>query len=196
MSLRVVPGGRPSAAGDDGPRILASGAPPSPGPVPKSLAVHLEFGEALLWWGTKDRVERGPLLLVAAVIVAILGFASWWSPEFWALPWSSLWGPLAVLAAPVLLVLWRERANQCAILVTDARIVEVDRDGSPHFVALDGIRAVRRDLLRGGLVLAGARDEVRVPPTLLDDTRSAIASQNRGRIRAATEVDDPQRWLP
>ena len=49
MTLKLAasnPDPEPSAAGQ-GPRILAPGAPPSPGPVPNELAQHLSFGEAL-----------------------------------------------------------------------------------------------------------------------------------------------------
>lgn len=194
MSLRVV-SSRPGD-GDRGARILASGAPPSPGPVPKEYARHLQHGEALLWWGEKDRIQAGPLLLVFAVALSMLGFATVLAPEFWVQPWASLWPPIAVLLSPALLILVRERVNQCAVLVTDAAILGIDRDGTPHRLPWGAPVAIRRDLLRGGLVLRGRSDLVRIPPPLLDDARKAVASQARHMISGSGNVDDPTGWLP
>jgi hypothetical protein len=194
VSLRVV-SSRPGD-GDRGARILASGAPPSPGPVPKEYARHLQHGEALLWWGEKDRVQAGPLLLVFAVALSMLGFATVLAPEFWVQPWASLWPPIAVLLSPALLILVRERINQCAVLVTDAAILGIDRDGTPHRLPWGAPVAIRRDFLRGGLVLRGRSDLVRIPPPLLDDARRAVGSQARHMISGSGNVDDPTGWLP
>jgi hypothetical protein len=194
VSLRLVssqPGG-----GDRGARILASGAPPSPGPVPKDLARHLQHGEALLWWDEKDRIEAGPFLLVLAVALSMLGFATVFAPEFWVQPWASLWPPLAALLSPALLVLVRERANRRTVLVTDTAIIGIDRDGTPHRIPWGAPVSIRRDLLRGGLVLQGRADTVRIPPPLVEDARKAVASQARHMIRGSGNVDDPTGWLP
>lgn len=202
MTLQLV-SSNPPPPGDDsghdghgGPRILAPGAPPSPGPIPNDLARHLVFGEALVWWDEKDRIRFGPIGLVLVAAVAILGFVSLLAPRFWLQPWGELWKPVAALLSPAALVLLRERVNQRAVLVTDVGIIDVDREGHAGRLAFDAITAVRRDVLRGGLVLEGKRGRVRIPPSLLDDTRQAIASQRRDKIRAATPVDDPTRWLP
>lgn len=186
----------PPTGSGGGPRILAPGAPPSPGPVPGDLARHLVFGEALVWWDEKERVHLGPVALVVGAGVAILGFVSVLAPSFWLQPLGELWKPVAALFSPALLVLLRERLNQCAVLVTDVGIIGVDRSGGVQRVALDGITAVRRDVLRGGVLLEGPRGRVHVPPSLMGDAQQAIASQRRSRPRAGGQVDDPMRWLP
>ncbi|MCA9653311.1 MAG: hypothetical protein H6712_17055 [Myxococcales bacterium] len=198
MTLKLAasnPDPEPSAAGQ-GPRILAPGAPPSPGPVPNELAQHLSFGEALVWWNAKDRIDVGPVGLVLLAVLVILGFVTLFAPEFWSQPWSELAKPIAALLSPAALVLLRERLDQCSVLVTDAAIVGVDRGGHAVRLGLQGIASVRRDLLRGGLVLAGRDGRVRIPPSLLDDARQAIASQQRNRVRGSSTIDDPMGWLP
>ena len=194
MSLRIV--SSQPGDGDRGARILASGAPPSPGPVPKDFARHLQHGEALVWWGEKDRIQAGPMLFVLAAALSMLGFATIFAPEFWVQPWASLWPPVAALLSPVLLILVRERINQRAVLITDAAIIGIDRDGTPHRLPWGAPVAIRRDLLRGGLVLHGKSDSVRIPPPLVDDARQAVASQARHMVRGSSAVDDPTGWLP
>lgn len=197
MTLELVSNNDSPTGGGEGPRILAPGAPPSPGPVPNDLAQHLTFGEALVWWGEKDRIHFGPIVLVLAAAISILGFVSLFAPEFWLQPWSELWKPIAALLSPTALVLLRERINQRAVLVTDTSITDVDPRGQSERLALDAITTVRRDALRGGMVLSGRRGRVRIPPSLLDDAHQALASQRRHRIRgAARPVDDPSGWLP
>lgn len=194
MSLRLV--SSQPGEGDRGRRILASGAPPSPGPVPKDYARHLQHGEALVWWNAKDGIQIGPLLFVLAAALSLLGFATIFAPEFWVQPWESLWPPVAALLSPALLILVRERINQRAVLVTDAAIVGIDRDGTAHRLAWGAPVAVRRDLLRGGIVLHGRSGSVRIPPPLVDDARRAVASQAANVIRGSGNVDDPTGWLP
>jgi len=197
MTLQLVSSNpQPPAAGGGGPRILAPGAPPSPGPIPSDLARHLVFGEALVWWDEKDRILLGPVALVAAAAVAILGFVSVLAPSFWLQPLGELWKPVAALFSPALLVLVRERLNQCAVMVTDVGIIGVEPSGRVGRLAFDAIETVRRDVLRGGILLEGKRGRVRVPPSLADDAQQAIASQRRNRLRGAAVIDDPMRWLP
>lgn len=198
MTLELVSSSPNPAPGGSsgGPRILAPGAPPSPGPLPSELSRHLVFGEALVWWDEKERVHLGPVAMVVGAGVAILGFVSVLAPSFWLQPLGELWKPVAALFSPALLVLLRERLNQCAVLVTDVGIIGVDPSGGVQRLALDGIAAVRRDVLRGGLLLEGPRGRVRIPPSLMNDAQQAIASQRRSRPRAAAQVDDPMRWLP
>ena len=204
MTLQLVSSNPSPHSGDQnggqtrgGPRILAPGAPPSPGPIPNDLARHLVFGEALVWWDEKDRIHAGPVALVVVAALAILGFVSVLAPQFWLQPWRELWKPIAALMSPAALVLLRERANRRAVLVTDAGIIGVDRQGHADRLAFDAITKVQRDILRGGLVLEGKRERVRIPPSLLDDARQAIASQRRNRLRRAPgSIDDPMRWLP
>lgn len=195
MTLELLPG-NPNAPAGSGPRILAPGAPPSPGPVPSDLARHLVFGEALVWWDEKDRIHLAPVALVVGAAVAILGFVSVLVPSFWLQPLGELWKPIAALFSPALLVLLRERLNQTAVLVTDVGVVGIDPAGHVERLAFDAIEVVRRDVLRGGILLEGKRGRVRIPPSLLDDAHQAIASQRRNRVRGAAPIDDPMRWLP
>jgi hypothetical protein len=103
---------------------------------------------------------------------------------------------VAALFSPAALVLLRERMNQRAVLVTDVGIIGVDPAGRVERLAFDAIETVRRDVLRGGLLLEGKRGRVRIPPSLQGDAHQAIASQRRNRLRGATNIDDPLRWLP
>jgi hypothetical protein len=194
MTLELLPGGKP--AHEPSQRILATGAPPSPSQVPLDLARHLEFGEALVWWGEKDRIEPGPVALAGGLLVGALALVTVFVPEFWAQPWSSLWQPLAAICAPLVFVLVRERASRGAVLVTDTSIVEVGPTGRSARLAFDNVRAVRRDIVRGGVRLEGARASVHVPGPLVDATRAAIESQRRARVRTGATIDDPLGWLP
>jgi hypothetical protein len=194
MTLEVLPGGKPPH--EPNRRILAAGAPVSPSQVPLDLARHLEFGEALVWWGEKDRIEPGPVALAGGLLVGALALVTLFVPEFWAQPLASLWQPLAAICAPLVFVLVRERASRGAVLVTDSTIVEVGPTGRSSRLAFDNVRAVRRDLLRGGIRLDGARVSVHVPAALVDATRAAIESQRRTRVRTGATIDDPTGWMP
>lgn len=194
MTLQVLPGGKPSHEPDR--RILAAGAPPSPSVVPMDLAKHLEFGEALAWWGDKSHIDRAPVILAGALVVIALGSVSLLMPAFWLQPLGQLWQPLLAVSLPLWFALFRERVSRRAVLVTDTAIVEVDMSGRSARLGFDNIREVRRDLLRGGLRLEGARATVRIPAPLVDDARQAIASQRRGRVQTREQLDDPLRWLP
>ena len=188
---------KPSNGGPrKGPRILAPGAPPSAGPIPNELARHLQRGEALVWWGTKDRIQLGPLWMVLAAVVAVLGFATLFAPEFWTQPWHDLAKPVAALSSPAAFVLLRERINQRSVLVTDTAIVEVDRDGTAQRLHWGTPVTVRRDWIRGGIMLRSRHAQVRVPPTLVEDARQAVLAGGREKVRGTTEVDDPTGWLP
>jgi hypothetical protein len=194
MSLQVLQGGKPDGAPER--RILAPGAPPSPSVVPLELARHLELGEALVWWNEKLHIERGPIVLASALVVIALALVSVLAPELWLQPLGTLWQPLLAICSPLLFAILRERMSRRSLLVTDNAILEVDIDGHGQRLGFDNIRRVRRDLLRGGLRLEGARAVVHVPAILLDDARAAIESQRRGRVRTREGLEDPTRWLP
>lgn len=200
MALQLLPAPEDRKPTDNvgsggGPRILATGAPVSPGAVPPDLAQHLVFGEVLIWWGDKDRIHYGPVLMVLAAVVSILGFVSLLAPEFWLNPPLELAKPLAVLFSPALLVLARERLNQRAVLVTDSCIVDVGPDGRSSRLPFDKIRSVARDVVRGGIRLQSGNTRVLIPPPLTEDARKAIALQMRNRIRHS-EIEDPLGWMP
>jgi hypothetical protein len=191
MSLRLI------ANNEDGTsRVLAAGAPPSPGPVPNDLAAHLVFGEALVWWGVKNRISIGPPALTLGIAAAVLGFVTLFVPELWAQGLDEIWPPLLAVFSPTLFVLVREWASQRGVLVTDGAIVSVDRRGQSERLPLHGIAMVRRDWLRGGVRLRGRGAEVSVPFALMEDARTAVASQLGRTVRASTRVDDTTGWMP
>jgi len=194
MSFEVLPGGKPRHAPDR--RILAAGAPPSPSVVPLDLARHLEFGQALAWWGDKSQIDRGPIMVAASLVVLLLVLVTLFVPQFWLQPFDQLWQPLLAVSLPVAFAILRERLSRRAVMVTDTAVIEVDMEGRSARLAFDNVRSVRRDVLRGGLRLEGAKAVVRIPGPLVDDARRAIASQRRGRVQTREGLDDPTRWLP
>lgn len=197
MTLRLAASKPREEGPPKGPRILAVGAPVSPGPIPNDLARHLKFGEALIWWGEKDRIDRGPVLLAFGAAVLALGLVSGFAPELWHQSWSALWPPMLALLSPTLFVLMRERLAQAAVLVTDAAVVSIDNDDRAARLAFDAVAGVRRDVLRGGVALLGPRGViVRIPAALMDDARAAIATQRTTRVRSRDDVDDPTGWMP
>ena len=99
-------------------RVLAPGAPRSPGPVPLELATELRVGEPVVWWGYKDRVDRQPIAWMLLAGVFLLGFATLLAPELWAVPLRELWKPLIPALAPAALLLVRELVSQRTVLVT------------------------------------------------------------------------------
>jgi hypothetical protein len=192
----LLPGGADEDDPGRGKTILAPGAPPSPGRPDNALAVHLEHGEVLAWWGAKERIQYVLVLITLGATAVALGLVSAFAPELWARPLSGLWAPLLALLSPTLFVLVREWLSRGALMVTDGAIVEVDRHGTVHRLPLHGIQEIRRDWLRGGVRLIGRRHEVRVCPELMDDARVAVGSRLRNVVRGASEVVDPLGWLP
>ncbi len=191
-ALKAISGGRSS--GDEA-RVLAPGAPLSPGPCPNDLAQHLEHGEALAWWGEKLSVQFGlagiTLGAAAVALLLVTGFA----PTFWTQPFSDLWPPVLVLLSPTLLVLAREAASRTALLVTNTRIIEVPRRGAPRKLALNAIAGVERDWVRGGLRVDGGNTTILVPTSLMEASGKAVRSRLKGRVRTREAVSDPLRWL-
>lgn len=189
-------GGVPTSP-NTGRRRLAPGAPLSPGTVPLELAQQLRTGEALVWWGYKDRVNFTPVLWTLLAGAVVLGGVSLFAPELWRQPIASLWKPVAAIFSPALLVYLREHLSLRHLAVTDTSVIEVTQRGRPDRIAFRNVDRVRRDLLTGGILLVGKAHRVRVPPPLMEDTRAAIASQTRGTIRGDTQQpDDPMGWLP
>lgn len=206
---RALPPGRAEAAAEEvaeatGPkgqvfenmspegRVLAPGAPPSPGTAPLEIARHLRLGEALVWWDAKVGFDLRPLMWIGGACAAVLIGATVVAPEFWDQPLADLWKPIAALLSPMLLWLVREQLSQRAILVTDTGIVEVPRRGEPQRLQFSAVLQVRRDLWTGGVVLVGKSSKVRIPASLAERARVAIASQRKGALRSAKErPDDP-----
>jgi hypothetical protein len=181
-----------SSASPERGRALAPGAPQSPGTAPLEIARHLRMGEALVWWDAKVGFDLRPLAWIGAACTLVLLVATLLAPEFWAQPLSDLWKPVAVLLSPMLLWLVREQLSQRSILVTDTAIVEVPRRGEPQRLQFTAVQRVRRDLLTGGVLLVGKSSKVRIPASLVEQARAAVASQRRSALRhPAEQADDP-----
>lgn len=184
-----------SEPGEPG-RVLAPGAPPSPGAVPFELATELRVGEAVIWWGRKDFVARRPIAWLLLAGLALLGFGTLLAPELWNVPWTELWKLLAPALAPAGLFYARELVSRRTVLVTESSVIVLDHQGRLDRLAFRNVRRVRRDLLTGGILLEGAAHKLRIPPELADDARVAIASQTRHHMTGGDGPDDPLRWLP
>lgn len=201
MSLKALDGGGERDPSDPAPiggrRRLAPGAPYSPGTVPLELAQQLRTGEALVWWGYKDRVNFKPVLWTVLAGAVVLAGVSLFAPELWRQPLANLWKPIAAIFSPALLVYLREYLSLRHLAVTDTSVIEVTQRGRADRIAFRNVDRVGRDLLTGGILLVGKAHRVRVPPTLMDDARAAIDSQTRDAIRGSTEGPiDPMSWLP
>lgn len=194
-SLKVIDG---RSEGSDE-RVLAPGAPPSPGPCPNDLAQHLQHGEVLVWWSEKAGIQFGlagiTLAAAAVALLLVTGFA----PDFWSQPLLELWKPVLALLSPTLVVLAREWMSRTALLVTDNAIIEVPRGAGPRRLSLTQIVSVKRDWLRGGLRVDGPRSTLRVPTSLMEASGKAVRSRLEGRLRGSqsdgASVSDPLRWL-
>lgn len=186
-----VPKDMPSTA-----RVLAPGAPPSPGTAPLEIARHLRMGEALVWWDAKAHFDLRPLLWIGGASAAVLVGASLLAPEFWDQPFADLWRPIAVLLSPMLLWLVREQMSMRSIMVTDTAILEVPRRGEPQRLQFSAVQRIRRDLWTGGIVLIGKSSRVRVPAALVEAARAAVASQRKRALRGAERPDDSVGFLP
>lgn len=195
MSLKMIEGGVSKEVPSKGPRILAPGAPPSPGPIPNDLAQHLDHGEVLVWWGEKTGIELGLVLITLGAAAVALLLVTGFAPSFWSQPIGQIWQPVAALLSPTLFVIAREWTARRALLVTAKAIIEVPRREPPRRLPLSGIARVRRDWLRGGLRVEGAKTAVQVPTALLEDAGAAMRSRFRGRLRAPEREMDPLRWL-
>ncbi|MEE9384900.1 MAG: hypothetical protein V3V08_15965 [Nannocystaceae bacterium] len=204
MTLRVLGPGDPAttAGKQDGPlkspgTRVAPQAPRSRGALPTEFASQLRSGEALVWWDEKAEVSWRPVLWTGTGALAILAGATLLAPAFWSQSWREIWKPVSVVLSPVALVFGREVAGRCSVLITDSSIIVVNSRGTADRIAFRNVRRVRRDILTGGVRLEGAQHRVRIPPTLLESTRRAIASQVEGRIQDdPTPVDDPLGWMP
>lgn len=193
MTFEVIDGGDEGDGIVD--KILAPGAPPSPGPCPNDLAQHLEHGEVLAWWGEKTGIELGLVAITLGAAAMALLLVTGFAPSFWSQPASALWQPLLVLLSPTLAVLVREWMSRRAVLVTGRAIVDVPRRGPPQRLNLAAIAIVRRDWVRGGLTVEGANVRVHVPTSLMEDAGKAARSRLRGRGRPPAREADPLRWL-
>jgi hypothetical protein len=189
---RKPPPERPSAQA----RILAPGAPRSPGAVPFEIAQELRSGDVVVWWGRKDRVDHRPILWVLLAAAALLGFATLIAPELWDVPLREVWKPLVPALAPAGLLWVRELLSRRTVVVTDKSVLVLDHRGRLDRLGFRNLRRIRRDLLTGGVLLEGAEHRLRLPPELAEDARRAIASQTRHTIAGGERPEDTLGWLP
>ncbi len=186
----------PRASSSADGRVLAPGAPRSPGAVPLEIARELRVGEPVVWWGRKDRVDRKPIAWMLVAGALLLALATLLAPELWDVPISQMWKPLVPALAPAALLLARELLSVRTVLVTDSSVLVLDHRGRLDRLAFRNVRRVRRDLVTGGILLEGAEHKLRLPPLLAEDARTAIASQVRHTLSSGERPDDPIGWLP
>lgn len=177
-------------------RRLAPGAPKSPGTMPFEYARELRVGEAAIWWNHKETISWGPVLWTFAAAVLLIAVATAIVPEFWGQPLEDLWKPIVPALLPSLLLLVREWLSRRAIVVTDNSVISFDHRGRVERLGFRNVRAIKRDLLTGGVLLEGAEHKIRIPPVLADDTREAVASQVRHTLRGGQELEDSLGWFP
>lgn len=179
----------------DGPRVLAPGAPISPGPVPTELAALLEHGEVVVWWGRKRNMQLALSGITLGAAVVTLALVSAFAPTFWLQPFDGIAPPLLALLSPTLFVLYREWVGRATVVVTDTAIVVVDHRREAHRVPLSALQTIARDWLRGGVRLASARQRIHIPSALTEPTRLALVSRLRRRLSGASPIDDSVGWL-
>lgn len=186
---------KPVAMEDPG-RRLAPGAPKSPGTMPFEYAQHLRVGEAAIWWNHKEAISWAPVLWTLGAAVILVGGATAIVPEFWQQPLDELWKAVVPALLPSLLLLAREWVSRRAIVVTDNSVIGFDHRGRVERLGFRNVRSIRRDLITGGVLIEGAEHKIRVPPSLAEDTRDAVASQLRHTIRSPDGLDDQLGWFP
>ncbi len=177
-------------------RQLAPGAPKSPGTMPFEYARELRVGEVAVWWNHKETISWAPVLWTFGAAVVLIVLATVIVPEFWRQPLEDLWKATVPALLPSLLLLGREWVSRRAIVVTDNSVIGFDHRGRVERLGFRNVRVIRRDIITGGVVLEGAEHKIRIPPSLADDTRSAIASQVRHTLRASQELEDQLGWFP
>ena len=201
--LRLLPapedrppaGGKPAGASTA--RVLAPGAPRSPGAVPFEIAQELRTGDVVVWWGRKDQIDRQPIAWMLLAGLLLLAFATLLAPELWDVPLAEVWKPLVPALAPAALLLAREALSLRTVVVTDSSVLVLDHRGRLDRIALRNLRRVRRDFVTGGVLLEGAEHKLRLPPTLAEDARAAIASQTRHTLGSGGDgPEDTLGWLP
>lgn len=178
-------------------RILAPGAPPSPGTVPLDLARLLRRNEAVVWWNRKPRIRWSLISALAGVGGLLLLSITLFAPEIWARGFLAMLKPIGAVFSPAIVLFFRELLSLRRTLVTDNSVIDLPRFGAADRIGFRNVDRVRRDLLTGGIVLHGKEHKVRIPPELTDDARMAIASQTKHTIKAGPDQpDDPHGWLP
>lgn len=201
MTLRLVDNGDPR--GSTGPTTKVrpkeriASAPESEGTIPLGLARLLQRGEPVVWWGEKDSISWRPVATLAVAGASVLALASAFVPELWSQPWRAVLRTVVLTQVPAAAFLAREWFGRRAVVVTDQAIADLRRNTKTDRLQFGNVRRVRRDWLSGGLILRGERHEVRIPPSLLDDAREAIASQMTSVLGTGAEgPDDPAGWFP
>ncbi len=177
-------------------RRLAPGAPKSPSTVPLELAMELRTGEPVIWWNEKIGISWRPVIWMLVAGVALLATATAFAPDLWDQPLTEMWKPLVPALAPALILVLREWLSCRAVMVTDTSMITIDHRGRTERLAFRNVRRVRRDVLTGGVLLEGAAHKLRIPPSLSEDARTAIATQTRNTLRSNDGPDDPLHWLP
>jgi hypothetical protein len=166
------------------------------GPVPFSIAQRLKAGEAVVWWGSVDGMRwRAPAVLAAigAGVFLLVGIAV---PELWQQPPRELLRAFAVCVAPGAAQALRNWLGRRAVVVTDTAILDEDPNGRGDRLGIGNIRCIRRDWSTGGVLVEGAAHRVKIPPSLVHETRAHVLRQRSVVImRDEDALDDRLGWL-
>ena len=172
--------------------------PPKPnGAIPIALAQLLRSQEPVVWWSTKRKIEWQPAAWASFAGLLLLTFASLFAPALWQLPWLELLSVILAVQAVAIVIVVREFTSRRHVLVTDTAVADIDWRGNGDRIAFRNVRKVRRDWWSGGVRLIGEAHEVRIPPSLMDDTRAAIEHQMAYTLDfGSVSVDDTESWFP
>jgi hypothetical protein len=161
------------------------------------LAQLLRSKEPVVWWGSKQNITWEPAVWSSFAGLILLTFASLFAPELWSLPWLDLVGVVTVTQAVAIVVVIREWTSRRHVVVTDSAVADIDWRGGGDRISFRNVREVKRDWWSGGVRLVGEAHEVRIPPSLMDDTRAAIANQMAYTLDfGSVVVEDRISWFP
>ena len=136
------------------------------------------------------------MLWTLGAALVLLGAATAIVPDLWLQPLEDLWKTVLPALLPSMLLFAREWFSRRALVVTDNSVIGFDHRGRADRLGFRNVRAVKRDMLTGGVLLEGAEHKIRIPPSLADDTRDAIMTQTQHTIWASQKLDDRLGWFP
>ena len=165
--------------------------------IPISLAQLLRSQEPVVWWSSKQDIEWQAAIVSSVGGLLLLTFASLFAPEIWALPLLDLVGVITVTQAVTLVLIVREWTSRRHVVVTDTAVADIDWRGGGDRISFRNVRKVKRDWWTGGVRLVGEAHEVRIPPSLMDDARAAIANQMAYTLDfGSVSIEDRLSWFP
>ena len=196
VASKDAPNNPESAAGSPRTTTPSKSRDRGPGPVPFFIAQRLRAGEAVVWWGTVDHMMwRAPAVLagIGAGVFLLVGLAV---PELWQQPARELLRAFAVCLAPGAAQAIRNWLARRTVVVTDSAVLDADPQGRGDRIGIGNIRCIRRDWSTGGVLVEGAAHRIKIPPSLVQETRNHVLRQRAVVImRDEDALDDRLGWL-